>query len=163
MPRFLFTSNEGGVSNYGVYTLTIAPYTLAFGLCGICMIQTAQILPTTMRHRRTLQWLIAGIGWLYLLALESTYPYQVNGIFDALHVGIGVALFLAQSMGAVWIMRAYKGNGLRDILFGMQMLGLCLLILTFFGFLHVLLVAEVLTGASFGALLIQTLSVLDRR
>jgi hypothetical protein len=157
IPHFLFTSNEGGVSNYGTYALTIIPYTLAFGLGGLLMIWAAHILPKKLRERRTFQWVIAGVGWLYLLALESTYAYQVNTVFDNIHVTVGALLFTAQVVSAVWLGRTFVNDRLQTALLVAELVGFCLLVITFVGYLHILLVAELVAGACFGALLIRSL------
>lgn len=156
LPHFLLEANEGGVSNYGVHTATIIPYTLAFMLAGLLLFWAASVLPKQTTHRRSLQWVLGIVGSLYLLTLESTYPYQVNNLFDSIHMYAAIVLFLIQLLAAVWIWHAFTHDTVQNVLFAVQIVGLLLLTLTLFGVLHVLFIAETVTGMDFGILLVHT-------
>jgi hypothetical protein len=157
MPHFLLESNEGGVSNYGVHAKTIVPYTLAFGLCGGLTLLAVQDLPRDIPNRRMLQWVLSLAGTLYILVLISTYAYQLNNAFDTIHEYAGVALFLLEVIAAIWLVRMRVHDTLQILSFAVLLTGFTLSALTYFGYLHVLFIAEMLTNLGFGVLLVHTL------
>ena len=156
MPHFLFESDEGGFSNYGVYNETIVLYTLAFGLCGVLTLQAARVLPIGIVHRRGLQCILQLAGWLYLFVLESTYLYQVNGLLDLIHIVSGITLFLFETAATIWFGYVFARDRSQNVLLVIELVGFVLGLLTLFGILHVLFVAETLTNAAFGMLTIRT-------
>jgi hypothetical protein len=156
MPHFLLESDEGGVSNYGVYTKTIIPFTLAFGLCGVLMLEAAEALPRELAHHQTLQRYLYSIGGLNLVVLESTYTYQVNSLFDGVHVYASVMLLVAEVVAGMWLWRVYTHGMLQTVGLCLLLTGFCFLVLTFFGLLHVLFIAETVASAGFSVLLVWT-------
>lgn len=156
IPHYLLERNEGGLSNYGVYARTIVPYTLAFGLCGLLSLQAARVLSPKIERRRELRWMLAGFGWLCLFVLESTYLYQVNGVLDDIHIVAGIVLFVFETAAALWLGWVYPRDWLQDFWLVVQLFGFILSVLTFAGHLHILFIAEIMTGLGFGVLLAQT-------
>jgi len=157
MPHFLLEPNEGGVSNYGVHARTVIPYTLAFGLCGVLTLLAAKALPHETPNRRALQWILSLAGSLYILVLISTYTYQVNNVFDTIHVYAGIGLFLLEAVAAIWLARSSIRDALQVVSLAVQIVGCILSVLTYFGYLHVLFIAEMLTNIGFGALLVHAI------
>lgn len=154
MPQFLFSTDQGGVSNYGVQTRTLWVFTLGFIGCGALIIAGALRLPVSANHRRALRNVLLLVGVLTLLVAVTTYTYKINHFFNLLHVYSTVALFLVQVPITLWFYRISKNKG-RDVkLLAIFMLGFTLSVLTYFGLIHVLFVAEVMTIFSFGALMI---------
>jgi hypothetical protein len=161
-PHFLLEPNEGGVSNYGLYAMTVVPYTLALGLCGLLIWRSIRFIPESVGHYRPLRRTLALLGSLFLLELISTYPYKINGAFNAIHIYAGVALFVAEviiGMGfALWLAK----NLINFVLLAAQLAGFTLAALTFFGMLHILFVAELLTSLAFGVLLVRTVTIVTQ-
>ncbi len=155
MPHFLLQSDEGGVSNYGTYSATIIPYTLAFGLCGVLTLQAARVFWTDTARSRQLRRVLFGSGWFYLAVLESTYLYQVSGLLDDIHIAVGVLLLVFQIATATWFGHVFTRDVLQTVLLAAQGAGFILAVLTLFGVLHVLFIAEVVTSLTFGWLLIR--------
>jgi hypothetical protein len=157
IPHFLLESNEGGVSNYGLYLKTVVPYTLAFGLGGGLTLRAACLLPTSASYRPLRRTLIFLGVWL-LVILLSTYPYKLNNTFNDLHLGAGILLFIAETLLAGWFALVLASDTANRLLWTAQLVGFSLAGLTFFGVLHVLFIAQMLNSAAFGALLVRTVT-----
>ena len=158
IPHFLLEPNEGGVSNYGTYAKTVVPYTLGFGLCGVLTILASRSLPRMIARRRTLRWVFLVLGVLYLVVLLSTYPYRLNHMFDVIHIYLGTALVLYSTALSIWLTFALLRSRVTFVLLACELVGFILSVLTFLGHLHVLFVAEILTSAAFGTLLVRSTS-----
>jgi len=158
-PHFLLESNEGGVSNYGVYARTIVPYTLAFGGCGVLTLWAARLVPEASREQRQLRLWLALFGLLYLAVLVTTYPYKINHAFDGVHIVAGVVLLVAELAAGAWFALARPRNTANIALLGALLFSFTLAALTFFGRLHILFIAELATSAAFGALLFRATRV----
>ena len=159
-PHFLLSTNEGGVSNYGLYAKTVVPYTLGLGLCGVLTIISAHYLPRKVRSYKTLKWSITILGVLYLIILFSTYPYKINATFNAIHIWAGFSLLLAEMIIGSWfgfrINPDRKNLGLLVLLY----LGLSVGVITFFGLVHALFICQLIIAVAFGVLLIRTTKAL---
>lgn len=156
LPRFLFETNEGGISNYGTYARTVVPFTLGFGLCGVFTIMAAWSLPRQTLKYRWLKGALLVSGLLYFLVMVSTYPYKLGHGFDALHVYAGVALVLWDMAFGSWLALILEHNWVNVALLVVQYIGFTLALLTYLGPLHTLFIAECLTSAAFGTLLVRS-------
>jgi hypothetical protein len=157
-PHFLIERNEGGLSNYGVYRETVLPYSLAFGLSGIITFYSAYLLPKSGGVMRQLKWTLILLGILNIATLLSTYPYHLNNFFNTLHddVGLmGVIIELILSLWfAIYIARSFWGW----LLAAIQIIGFILVILILFNYLHILFIAEIISGVAFGAQLVRSVN-----
>lgn len=156
IPNFLLQSDEGGISNYGVYARTIVPYTLAFGMCGLLTLQAARVLPEYTVKRKTLWSILTIFGWLCLLVLETTYLYQVGGLIDDAHVFAGILFLVFETGSTLWLWKVYFRDIVQGIVLSVQIVGFILAALTYAGVLHVLFVAEIASSLSYGVLLIRS-------
>lgn len=161
MPHFLFESNEGGVSNYGVHARTIIPYSLAFGLSGLFTIRAAWTLPKTIKSYQRLRLAVVALGILYLCTLASTYLYQLNGLVDEVHQLAGTALFLLELLLGGWFIVALKRDAVNCGLYIVQCIGFTLAALTYAGAIHILFIAEILPAIAFAAILVRTIAQLE--
>jgi uncharacterized membrane protein len=158
MPQFLFERDEGGVSNFGVHALTVVPFSLAFGLGGALLLLAVRGIPRRSKTRqRELQSVLSLLGALLFLVLVTTYPYKVNRFFDNLHIAAAILLFVAELAAGAWF-AVSRNDTLNLTLFAVQIVGSLAALLTLAGVLHVLFVAQLLAGLSFGALLVRTVS-----
>jgi hypothetical protein len=156
IPHFLLESNEGGVSNYGLYAKTIVPYTLAFGLCGLLTLLAMRFIPHEISHYKALKMALASLGVLLIAVLLSTYPYKVNDTLNAVHVYVGTALaFLELGLGT-WFTLVLARDAKNIAFLALQVIGFVLGILTHFGVIHILFVTELLTSLAFGVILVRT-------
>jgi hypothetical protein len=157
IPHFLLEANEGGVSNYGTYAKTVVPYTLAFALCGLLTIRAAVRLPRHVIHRRYLMKALMLLGVLYFAVLLSTYLYKLNHNLNNLHVLAGTMLAIYSMILSGWFVLVLAPSGKHRIIFLLQSLGFVITILTYFGYIDILFIAELLTSGAFGVLLVETI------
>jgi hypothetical protein len=154
-PRFLFSHNEGGISNYGVNSRTVVPYSLAFGLSAGLLYLAAYELPKKMgeRSRRAIYTTSAT---LLLAVLLTTYGYKTSALRDHLHTTATIVAFIFQMGAGIWIARSLRPGTLSSVLLVIQATTFLIVLLTFFGLLHFLFIAEVLTIFSYGSLLVRS-------
>lgn len=160
IPHFLLEQNEGGVSNYGLYARTIIPYTLGFGLCGLFTISAARRIPNKPSAYLWLKRLLTLLGAMYIAALVSTYGYKVNRVLDDAHIYASFALVATQLVLGAWFAASLVPGGVNYILAAIQYIGFVLVALNYFGLIHTLFLAELLTSLAFGVLLVRTTSLL---
>jgi len=152
MPHFLFSSDMGGTSNYGVHTRTVAPYTIGILTSAVLLIRAAAALGATGQHRLAL--VARATAVLFLADLVSTYPYKLNPTWRAVHTGCGIALAGAELLGAIAVARLQRDPAARAAT-AVVVAAFTVLALTFFGALHLLFAAELALGAGFGFLLVR--------
>jgi hypothetical protein len=152
-PGVVFKVNEGGMSNYGVHAQTAVPYTLALVSAAGLTSWAARLFRVTTSTARQFRTLLHTYSWLILLALVTTYGYTLNATLKDVHVAVGVATILFESVASLWLYRTVRS--LRAVLI-VQLLGLMLAALTFFGALHLLFLSQILTGGAFALLLVHT-------
>lgn len=156
MPRFLFSTNMGGVSNYGVHLRTVVPYSL--GVVGevACLLRVAALLRAehaagTARTLRTVLLVTCGA---IMLNLITTYPYKLNEMWATVHSWSGIALAAVELGGAAVLVRLTTDRT-AQVAFTLVVLGFALLALTYVGVLFILFVAESLTAAGSGLLIVR--------
>ncbi len=154
-PRVLLAGNEGGVSNYGVRTATAIPFTLAFLLCAVLILNAAFLTPrspsTSCRFRRAL----VTLGVLFLLVLASTYPYKVNSLLKDIHILTGVLLISFEMAMSLWLIVSVSRNWINVLFLAIQASGCLLALITLVGVLHLLFLAQMIASAAFGVLLLR--------
>jgi hypothetical protein len=161
-PHFLLEPNEGGVSNYGLYAATVIPYTLALGLCGLLVLGSIRFMPKSVEHYLSIRRCLALLGSLLILELFSTYPYKINGTFTAIHIYVGVVLFVAEIIIGSWFALRLAKNTASMLLLAAQLGGFALAGLTFFGALHILFIAQLIASLAFGTLLVRTVTIVTQ-
>ncbi len=153
LPKFLFEHNEGGLSNYGVHPSTVVPFSLAFILCCVFLIQAARLVPIIYNHFRLSLLALASIS---LLVLITTYPYKMNAVFNNLHIDTAILIVCYQMLTGFWMALLVCKDRLNAIALGCQIVGFLLAALTFLGRVHLLFAAQLLTGLAFGVILVRT-------
>jgi hypothetical protein len=149
-PHFLLESNEGGISNYGLYAKTIVPYTLAFGSAGIFTLLGARATPN-----RSLRIALYLLGFLFLSVLVSTYFYKINHAFDNIHEYTSAMLFIMELVLGSWFVLGMKRSSLAIIGLLIQYAGFTLSVLNDTHIIHKLFIAEVAASFGFSLLLIM--------
>jgi hypothetical protein len=160
-PHFLTQSDEGGISNYGLYAKTVVPYSLGLGLSGILVLRVVKHLPHDNLQYKSLKRALTAVGIMYLLVLLSTYPYHVSNTFKDIHLLMSTALLASEMSVGIWAMKTIGKDKLGLKLFVMQIIGFALVFLVLGGFLHILMVAELVAGLPFAAILIKTMNLID--
>ena len=103
LPGFLFSRNEGGVSNYGIHEPTVVPYTLGSSLCAIFIAQAAHYIAHGTKAHGSFRYSLYILAGLLLFSLVSTYRYKVNSTYKNIHIIAGILLFCFEMAMATWM------------------------------------------------------------
>lgn len=156
-PGFVLSINEGGLSNYGIHVKTFVPYTLALTVTALFSLLAARSLRADPPDRG-LAWVLRSYAALLLVVLVSTYPYSLNLELRDAHFTLGIALALAEVIGAAWMFRAMRHGPLDVVCLAIQWVGVVLLVLTGFSGLHLLFASQITMAVGFGLLLVRATS-----
>ncbi len=160
MPDFLFSRDEGGISNFGVHRATILPFTLAFLGSSLLILKAARFIPSSSKLYNRLRYGLYILACLILSVLASTYPYKLNKTLDNLHILIGLMLFYYEMGFAIWLTLVVKRKRVNFLLLIIQSLGFFMGLLTLINVIHLLFVAQVITSLGFGLLIIYSVGQL---
>jgi hypothetical protein len=155
-PGFVLASDEGGMSNYGLHIKTAVPYTLAIGLLALCNRHAASLSIGDDRRSRRLRFLLRSYCAVLLSVLLSTYFYSLNIGLKDLHFALGTLLIVLVGFGSLWMYQLWRATVRMSLLLLVQLSGDTLALLTVFGVVHVLFLAEMLSNIGFAILLIRT-------
>jgi hypothetical protein len=160
-PGFVFKANEGGLSNYGIHIKTAFAYTFALGLPSVLTYLAAPFFdrpdPLTRRFQRFLR----AYSLLIFLTLLSTYPYSLDVVLRDLHIVIGSALIILDTLGGVWMYRMRRHDRGDRVLVTALVLGFVLAAMTISGLLHILFVSQVVTSGAFAILFVRGATTVD--
>jgi hypothetical protein len=151
-PGFVLKSNEGGLSNFGVHTKTVLPYSLALALAAGFSLRAASLLRGQTTSSLRVARLLRTYGALIVLTLVTTYGYTLNTGLKDLHVGVGVVITVFEFVASLWMYRELRSLHLVAVV---ELCGFVLAVLTFFGVLHVLFLTQLLIGGSFALFLVK--------
>jgi len=159
MPRFLFSTDMGGVSNYGTHATTVVPYTAGYAAAVWLLWRAA----ATMGGLPGAGGVVAAtrVSCCCMAAnLATTFAYRTGAMWATVHSWTAIALAVAEFVGGVVLLRAAPRRDWRVAGTALVVLGFACLVLTYAGRLHVLFVAEVATAAGFGVALIGAVRAL---
>jgi len=160
MPRLLFSRSMSGVSNFGVHTRTVLPYTAGFVICACLLLKASTQLAMTGQNRQ-LAALCRITGVLFLLNLLSTYPYHLDSTWRLVHDLCAIVLALALLIGAVTLAELLHDRS-GYIVLAVAVAAFVVMGLTQVGLLHVLFAGEVASGIAFGILLVRAAKRAER-
>ena len=161
MPHYLFSSDEGGMSNYGTHTSTVVAFSVAFLGVGVSLLVAAQSLVRAIRAQRIAACLLTLLGTLIIIVTLTTYAYQDSPLLHLIHIASAEVLFIAELPAALWFWSQQK-NTHSNALFGIYLTGLVLAVATLLGAVHVLFVAQLLSEVSLGLLLASSLQTISQ-
>lgn len=161
IPRYFFSSDQGGVSNYGTEPETKWFYTAGFAAAALATFFTAIKLPSG-NSRGVLRALLVLLSLLYAFVLLTTFSYKLSDSLGHLHNQSAFVLFGGMVVAAVWSLITVRDKKNRVAFTGLCA-GVVLGILATTGILRMLFVAEILTGLAFAYLMAHTIAVLERR
>jgi hypothetical protein len=165
-PGFVLKSDEGGMSNYGLHIKTAVPYTLAIVFLALFNRQAALLYVGDDRRSRRLRFLLKSYCTVLLSVLLSTYFYSLSTGLKDIHFALGTLLIVTVGFGSVWMYQLWRPSVPVSLLLLFQLSGDTLALLTVFGNVHVLFLAEMLSNIGFEVLLIRTgrkIAIEDRR
>ena len=146
---------RSGLSNYGIHLRTAIPYSLAFTGSALFAVLAARATRADSRSRKILGSVLTVYALVSVLALLSTYGYTHNSILRHVHMSVGIALMAFEPLASIWLYRQVRGFR-RDVAWLiLELAGLVSGAIDLAALLHVLFLAQVLTGASFGVLLVH--------
>jgi hypothetical protein len=155
-PGFVLKGNEGGLSDYGVHLKTAIPYTLSLVLLVALNLRAASQESDGDQRTRRLRFLIRSYCGVLVLVLFSTYGYTLNGTLKNVHFALGTLLIIVVTAGSLWLYRSWPPSPFVRMCLFVQLTGDVLNLLTAFGGLHVLFVAEMLSNIGFASILIRS-------
>lgn len=153
-PGVVLKSDEGGLSNYGVHLRTVVPYTVAFLAPSLASARGAHVVDRDDVSARRLRRVLRGYAVLLVATLLSTYPYQINATWKDIHVAVGVVLFVFELLATASVVRTLRGGRVVAAASAV-VIGFVLAALTFVGAIHLLFVAQVVTGGAFAVVLVD--------
>jgi len=154
-PGLVLKWNEGGLSNYGIHVKTVVPYTLGFALCSFFAFATARTLAARSHLAKQMRLLLNVYGSLVLFSMLSTYGYTLNEPLKLLHIVSGIAIILFGTGASLWMFARLRSSRSDSVWLAIQVAGFALALIDFFNVLHVLFLAQLLTGVGFGFLVVH--------
>ena len=154
-PGFVLKWNEGGFSNYGIHAKTFIPYSIAFLLAAYFSLRAASTVGRARVGQRIFKWTLRAYALLMFLNLVSTYGYTRSLPLKDFHTTVGIVTMLFEPAVSVWMyLQLGKSSYSKTLLAGV-LVGLLLGVIDYFGFLHILFMAQVVTATSFGFMLVR--------
>ncbi|MDE3082951.1 MAG: hypothetical protein KGJ39_05990 [Acidobacteriota bacterium] len=154
-PGLVLKWNEAGLSNYGIHIRTAIPYSLAFAGSAAFAVMAARATPADSPRRIILRSMLGAYAFLSVLALLSTYGYTLNATLKHIHMAAGIAIMVFEPLASLWLYRQVRGFRRDSVWLSLELAGLVIAAIDLAALLHVLFLAQVLTGVSFGVLLVH--------
>ena len=154
-PGFVLKRDEAGLSNYGIHTKTVVPYSLAFILGAWFSFIASRLIHPVDRKSRLLLLILRSYACILIVDLVSTYLYKVNNSFNDLHVGANVIAALFETGAAIWMFCSSANRRLNVWWICLEVAGFLLGALTVLNLLHLVFAAEVGMALGFAMLLID--------
>lgn len=149
-PDYFFSFDQGGVSNYGTESKTQILFTLGFGFSALGSLLAVKYLPLKFSRRLAMRAMLTILAVLYLAVLATTYSYKINDFYRTIHEWSAIGLFVYMSALAIWL-RFWQAREQTLVCrwFWLFVIGLLTAILTFFGVIHLLFTAQIISGLAF--------------
>ncbi len=153
-PRYLTSSDEGGISNFGVRATTVVPFTLAFLVSSALLWDAARRLDSTTTPARRARAGLTAVALGSVAVLGSTYPYRHGAVLRDVHVVIAVVAVLAEIALGTWVSLRVRPSVATRASLAVLLAATVLAVLTLPGVVHVLFVAQLVQAVAFAALLV---------
>lgn len=149
-PGYFFSTNQGGISNYGTNNQTVGLFITGFTAAAVGAVAAASRLRAATMQLRQLRNYLFILAILYILVMLSTFSYKQNDDYRQLHEHVSLALFAYMAFMAVRLRLQSGADRHIAAAFGIFLLGLLLGLATLLGPLHTLFTAQVVSAAAFG-------------
>jgi hypothetical protein len=159
-PGYLFSHDEGGISNYGVHAETVAPYTGALGLAAMLVVAAARSVRAPDPVARRFAGGLVSFGVLLALVLASTYPYQHGVALRDVHFAVGTAAICFEAVAACWLVAKVRAEPPDVAACAVELAGVVLAACTVAGVVHLLFASQLVTSGAFGVLLVRSATAL---
>ena len=149
-PKYFLSFDQGGVSNYGTLSETQVFFTIGFALASLGAVLASKFMGQGYKSAGVFRILLVIHGLRYISVLVTTYPYKVNEFYRSLHEWSAIGLFVYMSVLAIWL-RFWQAREQTLVCrwFWLFVIGLLTAILTFFGVIHLLFTAQIISGLAF--------------
>jgi hypothetical protein len=162
-PGYLFARNEGGISNFGVHALTVAPFTGAFVAAAWLLAAASRAAPRAVPGSRRFATALAVFAGILLCVVATTYPYQHGDVLRDLHFATGALAIFFEAAVAAWLLVAFDRGPAELAAGAAELVGFVLAMCTVAGVVQALFVSQLVTSAAFGVLLVQACTTIERR
>lgn len=153
IPHYLLDLDQGGLSNYGTEALTKPLFILGFLAAAYGAMHVARQTVINKNLQIGLYLLMAA----YILVMISTFTYKTNSAIEASHNLSSILLYLVMAV-IIWLVRdSITGEYRLKIALIVFISGSLIGFLTIITLLTQLLTAQLMTGLSFGYLLVASL------
>lgn len=150
-PSVVFTSRQGGVSNYGTTIPTLFVFSAGVWVCAVLLLIAAARIKS-----RSLRRLLKILATWYILLAVSTYPYKLNQVFENIHIAVAFGLAFYQLGLIVWLAGLNKFDRFSRLCLGVTVISLFIGVLTIFQIVDQLFTSQIVSAIGFGALLVHS-------
>jgi hypothetical protein len=160
-PSFTIKRDEGGLSNYGIHAVTVAPYTIAFVACVTgALIGSYRCDATGIS--RSLSRGLRVYGSLMGAVLVSTYFYSLDSPLRILHVTIGSIALTVTMVWSFWLYRQTMRAAIDRVATAVSVVGYFVAAITIAGGWHLLFIGQAGECVGFAVILIRASLSIDR-
>ena len=160
-PQYLLSTNQGGVSNFGTEDRTRVVFSIGFGAVAVGSWLAARRIRIVAKRLSRLRWGLYLLSCLYLLVLISTFSYKLVPAYRTLHIQAAILLFWGMLALAIWLRIILNNQSAIRVAFIVFVVGFVTALLTFIGIFHLLFVAQLICGFSFGYILVRGVASLE--
>ncbi|MGB4758478.1 MAG: hypothetical protein WBP26_00295 [Candidatus Saccharimonadales bacterium] len=157
IPRYFFSLDQGGVSNYGTLDDTKWVFTAGFAAAAI----GALFASITAKGNSTLKFALFVLAVMYAAMLATTFSYKLNDSLNDLHQYTSITLFVVMFIIALWLQFTAK-DSFTKICFAILLLGLIAGALTLAGVIHVLFSVQIVCGVAFAFMITHGIKKLQK-
>lgn len=150
-PQYFFSTDQGGISNYGTLATTAWLYSLGFAAALIGVITL--LFNTRHLSNIRLKIVLLVVALSYLLTLISTYDYKESRLIAVIHFYAAVFSFVGSLFMAMYSRSILQDKHARMTEYAL-LLGFALGALTFLEVITLLMTAQFLIAATTAILLI---------
>lgn len=158
IPRYLFSLDQGGVSNYGTEVDTKWIFTAGFAAAAIGTLLASIVA----KGNSTLKLALFLLAVMYAAVLATTYSYKLSDDLNNLHLYASIALFVVMFIIALWLQFTVK-DSFTKICFAVLLLGLVAGALNLAGVIHVLFSVQIVCGVAFAFMMTHGIKALQNK
>lgn len=149
-----------GLSYYGTHVETVVPYSVGFVLCVSLTGLAVARMRADSSPLRSLR--LALVGILALLAAIPLTPYDLDLVFDWLHLGFTAALFSLALVVGLWVGVRLPDDRVVRALLCVQAAGGAFVLSSQVGLLDLMIPSQFLFQGAFALLVVRALRLLSR-
>jgi hypothetical protein len=161
-PGYLFSRNEGGLSNFGVHATTVVPFTVAFAGSAWLLAAASRQIPRSTPVARRLAGVLTAVAVVLGCVLVTTYPYQHGVVLRDLHFATGAVAVCVEAVASAWFVAAVSRGPIDVALLCLEAVGVALSVVTVLGVVHALFVSQLVVAGAFGALSVRATATVER-